>query len=263
MNDAPVSALPRLIAPNRWNALGGIWRLTFRKFLQPTHGLALAGMLVVLIVISIPSWPHKNSPPGEYLSWLVNFYLLFLTPVLSFITAGGVMRDEMKGQTVDYVFTRPVRRPWFLLCKYASHVACSQIDFLIALLVMLTVGTLRQAPEMWAQFPLLLLGQVLAIAVFSAFGFLCAVVTSRYVIVGLIYGSAIELGLGQIPTQLSRLSMTHHLRVMLEPALSPLAAFSGSTVATTVGVLVVVSALLLALAAGIFSRLELSGPGEA
>jgi ABC-2 type transport system permease protein len=55
----------------------------------------------------------------------------------------------------------------------------------------------------------LFFGQVLMVTAFSAFGFLAGAITSRYVIIGLGYAGVIEAGVGQIPTQISQLSMSN------------------------------------------------------
>src|SRR5436305_792065 len=54
---------------------------------------------------------------------------------------------------------------------------------------------------------------------FGGFGFLGGFLTSRYIIIGLAYGVVIEVGVGQIPTQLSKLSMTHQVQGMLQSLL--------------------------------------------
>ena len=170
------------------------------------------------------------------------------------------MRDELKSGTVDYVLTRPVRRPAFLVFKFISHTLCAQIDFLIALAVVLALGTARGVPDLAAAAPQLLLGQMLLVAAASAFGFLSGIVTSRYVVIGLLYAGVIEAGVGQIPTQLSRLSMTRQVRDFLDPS----AGEAASAVAAlgTIGVLLMFTGVALAVAAAIFNRRELSAPNE-
>ena len=130
------------------------------------------------------------------LNWVATFYVCFVVPILSFISAGGVARDDLKADAVDYIFTRPVRRPMFVLFRYVAHVACTQLDFLLALAVVVGVGVSLNVPGMMAAVPALLVAQACAIVAFSAFGFLCGMFTSRYVIVGLLYGSIVEVGIG-------------------------------------------------------------------
>ena len=206
----PSSLAPRLpaarVTPSAMNAFGGIWRLTVCRFFSPMHWVVLGGMLVVLVLFSVPMSPNREAAAHGFLPWVGGFYLTFLVPIMAFLSAAGVMRDEVKGSTVDYVLTRPVRRPAFVTFKFFSHLICAQWDFLCAFAVVVGIGVYHEVPGLWAAVPLLLLAQVIVLTAFSAFGFLSGVLTSRYVIVGLLYGCVIERRLscvGIFPTPIS------------------------------------------------------------
>ena len=254
---------PPRVVPHPWHAFGGIWRLTVRRMLMPGHWLAVGGMLVALVVLSIPALPNREAAADGYLRWVIAFYVTFLVPIMAFISAASAVREDIKGGTVDYIFTRPIRRREFLGFKYLAHMACAQLDFLIAFAVVLALGLRRDTPDLWAPVPMLLLAQMLVVAVFTAFGFLCGIVTSRYVILGLAYGAVVEVGVGQIPTSLNKFSMIHQVRAMLQPLVdqATLVPPAPGPVATML-LLLVVSVGILAVAAVIFSFQELCGPGE-
>jgi len=258
------------IAPDAWRAFGGIWRLTFRRFLLPAHWLALAGMVAVLALICLGFLSAGNGPVF-FVSWAVKFYFTFLVPVMAFISAAGAIRDDMRAGTVDYVLTRPVPRPMFILFRYLSHTACAQVDFLFAFGALLAVAAYRDVPGLRADAPLLFFAQVLLVTGFSAFGFLCGVLTSRYVMIGIGYAAVIEVGVGQIPTQLNQLSMTHQVRGMLQPLASrvpsPFATSLDLLPAAgglpTLGVLLAFTVVMLGLAAAVFAFREFTGQADA
>lgn len=263
------SEFPARLSPRLGRAWGGVWRLTLARFLTPGHWLAVAGALMALGLISFGFLAAGNGPP-LYLGWAIGFYFTFLVPVMSFLTAAGAMRDEMRPGTIDYVLTRPVPRPAFVIFKYWAHQAGTQADFLLAFGVVLGAGLIRHAPGLVAAAPLLLLAQVLQVAAFSALGFLCGALTSRYVVIGLTYGAIVEAGVGQIPTELNRLSMTHLVKAMLQPLVAHahskftfgIEALSPAGILTPIGLLLAFSAVMLALAAVVFTRRELTGPTE-
>jgi len=249
------------IEPNLAHAWGGVWRLTFRRFLLPGHWLTLAIGLAVLTLL-FAGGPHGGNA-RQTVDWIVGFYITFLVPALAFMSAGGAMRDEMKSGTVDYVLTRPIPRPAFIVFKYLAHTICTQIDFLFAFGLVLGLASTRNIPDLGTVACKLLLGQVLLIAVFSAFGFLCGVLTSRYVIIGLTYGGIIEAGVGQIPTQLSRLSMTHQVRDLLASLLGHTETLtSAPSLLGTTGMLVLFCVVTLGATAALFSRREFGGSAE-
>jgi hypothetical protein len=129
----------------------------------------LAGMLALLAIFSLPAAPNRQAAAESYLPWAAGFYVCFLVPILSFLSAGGIMRDDLGAASVDYVFTRPVRRPVWIVFRYLAHVGCAQISHLFALLTLIGVGMYREVPQLWAAVPLLLAGQILALIAFSAF----------------------------------------------------------------------------------------------
>lgn len=255
----PLPISPAIVAPNVWHAFGGVWRLTVRRLLAPAQLLTVAGLLVLLAVPSLAL--GKDGDAKFYFDWTARFYLTFLVPILSFLTGAGAMRDEMKPVSTDYILTRPVRRPFFLSCKFLSHLACAQVGYLLALGVLVAVGMFRQIPLILPALPWLLLGQVVAITAFTAFGFFCAVLSSRYLVIGLVYAGIVEVAIGNIPTQLNRLSMTHQVKMLLHPMLVLVhpELKAQQPVLTCIVVLAAFAVVMLALAAAVFSLLELAG----
>lgn len=259
MKASPATSTPQAPSPSLRHAFSGVWRLTFPGFLSPGRLLLLAGLLAALALLTLATTRHGGTT--AFFDWTIKFYLTFLVPVLAFISAGGAIRDDLKPATVDYVFTRPVQRPTFVVCKFLAHLAGAQATGLLALGALAGVGLFRGVPGLWTALPLLLLAQILAVTIFTAFGFLCGTVTTRYLIVGLLYGGVVEIGIGAIPTQLNRLSMLHHVNTLLQPLTitAPAVAPPGLAALPTAALLVLVSAAMIAVAALLFGARELAG----
>jgi ABC-2 type transport system permease protein len=254
------SPAPRVV-PSLAHAWGGVWRLTFRRFLLPGHWLVLALALGVLALLLLGG-VHRGGA-GAVIDWTKGVYVTFLVPGLAFMVAAGAMREDMKSGTVDYVLTRPVPRPAFVVFKFLAHTLCTQLDFLLAFGVVLGFAVARDVPGLVSFGFKILFGQVLMVTAFSAFGFLCGVLSSRYVIIGLAYAGIIEVGVGQIPTQISRLSMTQQMRELLGILLDHIESSAASpTLAGTTGIVLVFTVVVLAATAAIFSFREFTGPGE-
>jgi ABC-type transport system involved in multi-copper enzyme maturation permease subunit len=262
--NAPATFPPPRVTANLSHAFGGVWRLTWCRFLQWSHWGTLLIGLGVLALLSLGSeGPRRLHEPRHYIQWVVNFYITFLVPAIAFMAAASAMREEMKATTLDYVLTRPIPRPAFLGCKYLSHLACIQLDLLFAFVVVLAVGSFRGVTGLMVVVPQLLVCQVLLATAFTAFGFLCGSLTTRYVVIGLIYGGLIEAGVGQIPTQLSRLSMTHQVRELLVPVVDhAVAAASVVSWLGTIALLLAFTAFMLTAAATVFSVSEHSGRAD-
>jgi ABC-type transport system involved in multi-copper enzyme maturation permease subunit len=259
------------VEPNLRHAFGGIWRLTLGRYLVPTRWLMVIGLCAFLVLTSIPFAPNPAAARMGFLPWVI-IYLTRIAPLMAFVVAGGAMRDEMKAGNVDYVFTRPVPRPAFLGFKFLAQLFCIQLDFLVAFATISGIALYRHVPDWWSAVPMLLGAQVLVVTAFSAFGFLCGILTSRYIVIGLAYGMIIEFGIGTIPTQINKIAMTHQIQAMLHQYLPtgtdfmpmvPAASFIiPSGVGATAVALLGFTAVMLFLAGAIFTFMELSGPNE-
>src|SRR4051812_7727312 len=145
MNATLPAFSPPRVAPNLRHAFGGVWRLTIRRLLMPEHWLIVAGLAALLALITTAT-VHEPRVSDRFFTWTCGFYLTFLIPLFSFISAGGAIRDELKPGSVDYVFTRPIPRISFVVFKFVAHVACAQLDFLVALATLVAVGLFRGVP---------------------------------------------------------------------------------------------------------------------
>jgi ABC-2 type transport system permease protein len=261
MTPAPAFPPPR-VAADFSHAFGGVWRLTFRRFLLPGSLVPLAIALALLALLGFAQ-TRGGQRTDHYVEWLVRFYATFLTPALAFLAAGGALRDEMKSGTVDYVLTRPVPRPAFVAFKFLAHTACVQLQFVVALAVALGVGMAFGVPGLAAAWPRLLFAQALLIAAFGALGMFCAALTTRYFVIGLAYAAVVEVGVGSIPTQLSRLSMTHQVRNFLAPLFDAANAADAPGWIITGAILIVFTTVMVAATGALFAVRELSGPADA
>lgn len=267
------------VQPNLAHTFGGILRLTWSRFTSPGQWWVTLGILAFLVLFTGVS--VRDGRDDHYFSFTSEFYLTFLIPVVAFLSGGGAIRDEMKGHAVDYVLTRPLPRWAFVVFKYTAHLLCFELMYLVVFAALMGVGFYRHIPGLVSVLPLLLGTQVIGIAVFLCLGLLCGILTSRYLVVGLLYGALVEAGISRIPIQLSALSMTHHLRTLLErlnahPA-QPVRTARGMMklfAATNPGepsafgavaILIGATVSLLLIAAALFSQKEFAGsrPGEA
>lgn len=248
------------VAPNAWHAFGGVWRLTVRRFFAPSQWVGLLGFMAI---IALPAFAITRAGNQKFFApqLAVGFYLMFLVPIFSFLAGASAIRDELKPESVDYILTRPVRRPALLVFKFLSHLVCVQIGYLPALGVLVAGAITYDVPNAVAMLPWLLLGQVMAVTAFTGFGFLCGVLTSRFLVIGIFYAGIVEFAAGKIPTQLNRVAMTHQIKMMLQPML----AWGDPKLKPELPVFWCIVVLLtfavasVGIAATVFSRQELAG----
>ena len=247
-------------APSPWRALGGLWFLQSRMFLHARYWLRTLGLLALLGVLAA-----FTTEPANFSAWISGFYLKCLVPAAGFMLTAGVIRDDLQPGAGDYLFTRPIRRPVYLGLRYLTKTAALQIEFFLALGTLTAVGICKGAPGLLALLPSVLVAQILLLSVFSAFGLLAAILTRRYALLGLAYGTVVEAGLGSVPTTLNQLSMTHQITRVLAPSLADpragnaLAFFASAQAWAAFGIVALATLGALALAALVFSQQERSG----
>jgi ABC-type transport system involved in multi-copper enzyme maturation permease subunit len=254
------SLLP--IRPNLGRAFGGIWRLTWGRFRTTGQLMLLLGMGTLLILLSLVR--IRNGQEEDFIPWTADFYLGFIVPVMAFLAGAAAISDEMKSSTTDYVLTRPVGRLNLVIFKFFSHLVCIQLFDLIVLGALLGLAMSIHIPDVLSAAPRLLLAQALALTGFSSLGFLFAAITSRYLVLGIIYAGTVEIAVGHIPTQLNHLSMSHQLSALLQPIGAEAIGFMASTTSefTIAALLLSYSAAFVALCALVYSRREMVGTGR-
>ncbi len=254
---SPTAGGPR-VQPDQWRVFGGVWRLTVWQFLSRNHLLTVAGMTVLWALVCLPEVAPQR--PGEYLDWLMDFFLAVVVPVMAFLSGGGAMRDQLKSSVTDYVFTRPARRWAFVPFKYLAHTACTLVTWIPAWGVAVFFAAQRDVVNVSSVSVGVLIAQMLTSAGFVALGFLCAMVTTRYLVVGIVYGAIVEVGVGNIPAPLSGVSITRQVREFLEPVMGKVAQeVSWAAVFSATGTVLALAAGFVGLAALLFSMKELTG----
>ncbi|HVW20755.1 MAG TPA: hypothetical protein VHC86_06025, partial [Opitutaceae bacterium] len=203
-----------------WNLARGVAALSVRRHFSRGHFLALGAMLAVLALIFL-AFLRGGNGPERFLAFAVEFYFAFLVPLLAFVGGGGAWRDELKPESADYVLLRGVPRGLYLALRYGAHVLCAEADFACAFGVLAAAAAALGVPGLAAALPAMAAAQVLAVAAFSAFGFLCAALTARWVVLGLVYGAVIEFGVSHVPLAVSKVAMSHQVRALLGAIAAP------------------------------------------
>jgi len=185
-------------------------------------------------------------------------------PLAALLSAGTLVADEVEGQTLTYLLTRPIPRTSILAGKYAGHlVAVLALALPTTLLSFVIFG----GPSALLSQPAALLRDLgvtaLVLAVYTALFTLMATLLRRPMLPGLLFLFGWEF-LANFPGDLPRLTITGWVRALVpyrvpEQDFGLLAQLLSPTPLGTTAALVVlptVAAVCLALAALGFSRRE-------
>lgn len=251
-SDSAVSdslAGPR-VTPRLGPALGGVMRLTWAQH-WTLRNLIWTG----LVISGLGGLGYLIGRNGEDLVLWVNQVLLTLSmPIFAFEAGARAIREDLKPGAVDYVITRAVPRWAYAIFKYISQWLVTVTVGLAALAVMLTIGFFLDVPMGTAPRQVTVL--IAGVSAFQALGFFMGSLTSRYILLGLLYAGVVEAAVGSIPLQLANLSILRHLWAILGYGLlGPVEA----SILEELGLILAITLSLLAVSVLIFSRKEFIG----
>ena len=190
--------------------------------------------------------------------WLIDFYFFVILPLNCVRACGGLIRDELQADTLGFLTTRPLSRARLLIAKYLAQTAWLQIMLGVETLLLFAVGGLRHIPSLGALLPLFLAAQFLAVMAWSALGIFLGQATKRYMAAALLYGLVVELGIGQIPTNINNLSLIRQLKSLLahDAALQGIYGWLAKGVPYCAGAVVLAAFIFLIAAALLFTYRE-------
>jgi ABC-type transport system involved in multi-copper enzyme maturation permease subunit len=273
MNDSPpgaetmAQAAPVDINPTLGGAVRGLWLLTWKSRLSWRQAPVLSVTVLALPLLAfliMNQGPHFLLVHGEhhgldnFYFWWVTFYLLVALPLYCLAVFGDLIRDELQSNTLGFLVTRPLTRPRLFLVKFISQLAWVEVLSSVTGLLLVLVGLVSGVDGTIRLAGLLLGIQGLAVLVFGALSALLGLIHRRYMVLGAVYGLVVEVGIGQIPTNINTLSITRHLRTLLANNVHLAQQFEWSAQGSLSSLLILglAVAIFLTLAAVLFSRVE-------
>jgi ABC-type transport system involved in multi-copper enzyme maturation permease subunit len=244
--------------------LRGLWFLTWKSRLTWRQWPALAGTILSAALLAFLVLRKSEGPALDYFYWLSAAYILLGIPLYCLAVFGGLIRDELQSNTLSFLITRPMSRARFILTRFLCQLAWVQLLGLAAGLALLATGAVCGVSGV-PRFAALFLGtQAIAFLVFGALATFLGLLHRRYLVLGTIYGLVVEVGIGQIPTNINTLAMTRHLRTLLGHNSDLARIYEWSTEPTGVALLVLLftALIFLALSAILFTWREYLGSEE-
>lgn len=234
--------------PGFLQSLRGLWHLTGCGWLTWRRAGVLAAVLLANPLLAWFGIPTRGTP--AFLQWTTQLYLGLAMPLYCLVVCGAMIRDEVQDDTLAFLVTRPLTRSRLFLGKYLCNLAWIQGVVLVNSVLLVAVGWLRDVPEATSLAGRLLLVGAMGALVYAALGAVFGLLTRRYIVLGLIYGFLVEVGIGHIPTNINSLSMRRHQQTLLAGHAAVRDCYAWSPDGPWTAALILLTATLLALAAG-------------
>lgn len=204
--------------PHLFKVLEGIWGLFWRANLGKSgRWVTLAWLVLPPVILAILLNMAPGEPPENgYEKVLVIGYLFQVTPLVCLFGFGGVIREEIRENTLSFLAVRPVGRVRLLAAKYVSQLIWVQALLALELSALVAVGALSfESFDLSIWGPLMAL-QALGTLAWSTVAMTLGLVSKNYVPLGILYGALVEKGIANIPTNVNTLAVTRNLQNAFE-----------------------------------------------
>lgn len=238
--------------PSLYGAIRGMWTLTWRSKLTWRRILQ-----VLSSMLSLPIFATIIFEPGQtegFTRLLIQVYMFLVLPVLCVSHFGSMIRDELQDDTMTFLITRPVSRARLYVTKYVTLMLWVQIILLGNALAFWIAGMILRIDGIHSLIVQMIQVQFLGILAFGALSSLMGLATQKYLIAAVVYGLIVEVGIGQIPTNINVLSISRHLKTLLahNPELSRLYGWTTDGTSFSLGMIAAGTALFIGLGAALF-----------
>lgn len=195
--------------------LSGSWHLAWVSLrrLVLSRQTIICGLLLTLAGLAVFAWSYRHErKPAEFIEdVLLTVYVSFLLPMfcLSFASAG--VAGDREEQTLVYLLTTPLPRPWIFAAKVGAALAISlgwTIGSLAFLCYLAGKPGMESFHTVWRS---VVASTVAYVALFQLF----SVVFRRATIVALGYSLFLETLVGNMPGIVKRLTICFYTRCMI------------------------------------------------
>ena len=244
--------------PTMTGAFAGLWTLTWRSRFTLRQVPLLALTVLFLPTLAYLAVSHSHGARMEFFARFVSFYLFMALPLYCLAVLGDLIRDELQSNTLAFLITRPVTRARLVFLKFLCAWIWVECVALASGSLLLLAGRIAGAEDAFSAAPIILGAQFLAVLAYGALSALLGLLHRRYLVVGAIYGLVVEVGIGQIPTNVNTLSINRHLRTILANNTRFQEIFDWSNEKTWLSVLILIAAgfLFCGLASLMFTLME-------
>jgi ABC-type transport system involved in multi-copper enzyme maturation permease subunit len=145
------------------------------------------------------------------------FYLQFIILILALFYGTSVCSEEVEGQTLPYLITRPIPKPAIILGKYAAYVLIVIIMVSLGMLFSFAVLNFDRLldssiyPTLFRYWGVLILGIIAYTAFFTFFGSFLR----RSIFFGLLFSFGWENVIQYFPGSTQRFAIVHYLKSFL------------------------------------------------
>ncbi len=207
----------------------------------------------------------RGKIPGIYIfsNLIVVFYLQFLILILALFFGTSVASEEIEGQTLIYLTTRPISKSAIVLGKYSAYTTLVILMMSVGVLLSFLILNVNKLGD-FSLYKILLRDVVvlgLGLICYTAFFTFIGAFLKKSIIVGLVFSFGWETMIQYFPGSTQRFSIIHYLKSLLPASRTGRFSFlmfrlEPSPTGTAIFMLFLITVIFLCLACILFSQKE-------
>jgi ABC-2 type transport system permease protein len=213
--DAARARLPM----SRLTAWWTLYMLTLRQHLHGKRWMAVALLFLIPTGLAVLIRSADPSPPSRMLEFVLVWLLIpqALLPLVALLYASGIIQDEQEEQTITYLLTRPIAKWQLYTVKMAATWTTTVVlvifltGLTFAAVYTMTDADLNAVMLRWLKAAAIL--SLAAITYCSIFGAM-SLLTTRTLIIGILYIAIVEGLLATFPLSLRWGTVIYHTRLI-------------------------------------------------
>jgi ABC-2 type transport system permease protein len=206
-------------ATSRLTSLWTLYGLTLRQHLHGKRWMVMAGLFLLSagLVILIRATSH-DVPPVQ-LEFIIAFMFIpqAILPLLALVYASGIVRDEQEEQTMTYLLIRPIPK-WALYLGKLIATLTTTVFLAVAMTIILYVAIYAGTHADWSDVAQRCLKAAsihsLAVVTYCCLFGLISLLTSRALIVGVLYAGFFEGFIANLPFNIRLATVIYYTRLI-------------------------------------------------
>lgn len=204
---------------SRFGACATLYVLTLRQHLHGRRWLALALLFLLPAGLAMLLRVTGADVPVLLLEFVLLWILIpqALLPLVALLYASGIIQDEQEDQTITYLLTRPIPK-WLIYAVKMAATWTTTVLLVTALTVLtfLAIYINSDAELAHVSYRCVVACAVLSLAVIaycSLFG-LMSLLTTRILVVGVLYTAIVEGFLATLPFSVRMVTVIYYIRLI-------------------------------------------------
>lgn len=177
-----------------------------------TIGTVIRYAIAYAIVFGLTVFVGTKSPNPEFWNLAVYVFAFSFLPIYCLVKGGEALRNELKEGTIEFLWTRPVGRAPLFLGFYFSSLISVMAFALLCVTALMSAGFWLGEIDSWNQAFAYSIGCLVIALSFSALSITLGSLTSKFIVLGIVYYFLVEKLLSQLPTSVRNTSIVANLR---------------------------------------------------